>query len=52
MIRFVNERICAVRVAMTHTTILQRLTIEMVHRVVILMNHLSQKGSLQRILSP
>ena len=40
MIRFVKERIRTVRVAMPYKTIPKRMTIEMVHRVIILMNSL------------
>ena len=52
MIRFVKERFRVVRVAMPYVRIPRRLTIEMVHRVVILMNSLPCKGSLHSILSP
>ena len=52
MIKFVKERIRVVQVAMPYKTIPKRLMIEMVHRVVILMNSLPHKGSLHSILSP
>ena len=52
MVRFVKERIQVVRLTIPYKTIPKRLTIEMVHRVVILMNSLSFQGSLYRILSP
>ena len=52
MIRFVKERIQVVRVDMLYKAIPKRLTIEMVHRVVVLMNSLPRKGSLHSILSP
>ena len=42
MIRFVKERIRTVRVTMPYKTIPKRMTIEMVHRVIILMNSLPQ----------
>ena len=47
-----KERIRTVRVAMPYKTIHKRMTIEMVHRVIILMNSLPRKGSLHSILSP
>ena len=39
MIRFVKEQIRTVRIAMPYKTIPKRMTIEMVHRVIILMVH-------------
>ena len=52
MIRFTKERIRAVRVAMPYERLPICMTIEMVQRVVILMNSIPQKGSLHSILSP
>ena len=52
MIRFVKEQICAVRVTMPYKTIPKRMTIEIVHHVIILMNSIPWKGSLYNILSP
>ena len=52
MIRFVKERIRTVRLDMPYKTVPKRFTIEMVHRVVILMNSLPCKGSLHSVLSP
>ena len=52
MIRFVKEQIRTVRIAMPYNTILKRMKIVMVHRVIILMNSLPRKGSLHSILSP
>ena len=52
MIIFVKERIRTVRIAMTYKTIPKRMTIEMVHRVIIFINSLPRKGSFHSILSP
>ena len=52
MICFTKERIRAVRVAMPYDYLPIRMTIAMVHRVVILMNSILCKGSLHSILSP
>ena len=52
IIQFVKERIKTVRIAMSYKTIPKRLTIEMVHHVVILMNSLPCKGILHSILFP
>ena len=52
MIRFVKERIRTVRPAMLYKIIPNRMTIEMVHRIIILMNSIPRKGSLHSILSP
>ena len=52
MIRFVKERIHTVRVAMPYKTILKCMTIEMVHRVIILTNLIPRKRNLHSILSP
>ena len=52
MKRFVKEQIRTVRVTMPYKTIHKRMTIEMVHRVIILKNSISWKGILHSILSP
>ena len=52
MIRFVKERIRTVCLAMPYKSIPKRFTIEMVHRVVVLMNPHPRKGSLHTVLSP
>ena len=52
MIRFTKERIRAVRVAMPYDRLPIRMTIAIIHRVVILMNSIPRKGSLHSILSP
>ena len=51
-IRFVKERIRTVRLAMPYKKLPRRMTIEMVHRVVILINSIPQKDSLHSIISP
>ena len=51
MIRFVNKRIQVVRLAMPYTTVSKRFTIEIVHRVVILVNLLPPKGGPYSVLS-
>ena len=51
MIRFVKEQIRAGRLSMLFKNVPKRMTIKMVHRVVILMNSISRKGSLHSILS-
>ena len=52
MLRFVKERIRTVRLAMPYKVLPKRMTIEMVHRVVILMNSIPRKGSLHSIILP
>ena len=52
MIRFMKERIRTVRIAIPYKTIPKRMTIEMVHRVIILMNSIPRKGSLHSLFSP
>ena len=52
IIRFMTERIQVVRFTMPYKTISKRLTIERVHRVIILMNSLPRKGTLHSKLSP
>ena len=49
-IRFVKKRIITVRLAMPYKVLPRRMTIEMVHRVVILINSISQKDSLHSII--
>ena len=51
-IRFVKERIRTVLLGMPYKSIPKRFTIEMVHRVVILMNSLPRKGNIHTVLSP
>ena len=52
MIRFTKERIRAVRVAMPYKHLPKRMTIELVHHFIILMNSIPCRGSLHSILSP
>ena len=51
-IRFVKERIRTVRLAMLYKKLPRRMTIEMVHCVVVLMNSIPQKNSLHSIILP
>ena len=52
MIRFVKERVRAVRLDMPFRKIPKRLVIEMVERVVILLNSIPREGGIHQILSP
>jgi hypothetical protein len=51
-IRFLKERIRAVRVMMPYKKIPKRFTIEMVHRITMLVNLLPKQNSIHSVLSP
>jgi hypothetical protein len=51
-IRFVKERIRAVRMMMPYKKIPKRFTIEMVHRVTMLINSLPKQNGLHSVMSP
>jgi hypothetical protein len=51
-IRFLKERIRAVRLMMPYTKLPKRFTIEMVHRVTMLINSLPKQNGLHSIISP
>ena len=52
MIRFLKERIRVVRLQMPYKRIPRRFLIEMIQRVVLLVNSLPWKGGIHRVMSP
>ena len=51
MIKFAKSRICVVQLVMLYKNITKLLNIDMVHRVIILINSLHYKGRLHSVLS-
>jgi hypothetical protein len=51
-IRFLKERICSMRMMMPYKRIPKRFTIEMLHRITMLINSLPKQNGIHSILSP